>query len=149
MCVLICEKPFPRRVKHPPHSPVPIASLNTMQTTESINRMKQATADACTTAARASKTAAERCVTYARQNPMKVLLGAVSVGVLIAWGLQRRTTWQERAFTLPIKKMSNWASSAAERAGESLHDYSDRALEMAGDAAHAVQKSARGLRFWS
>ena len=120
-----------------------------MQTTETLTRVKQATADACTTAARASKTAADRCVAYTRQHPFKVLLGAVSVGALIAWGLHRRTSWHERAFTLPIKRMSNWASSAAERAGESLHDYSDRALELAGDAAHAVQKSARGLRFWS
>ena len=149
MCVFICEKPFPLCAKHPPHSPVPIASLNTMQTTESINRVTQATADACRTAARASKTAAERCVTYVRQNPMKVLLGAVTVGVLVGLGLQRRTTWQERNFQLPIKKMRNWVTSTAERAGESLHDYSDRAMEMAGDAAHAVQKSARGLRFWS
>ena len=149
MSVFNCENPRRSSVKHTLHSTVPIASLNTMQTTESIKRVTQATADACTSAARASKTAAERCVAYTRQNPMKVLLGAVAVGVLVAWGLQRRTTWQDRTFHLPIKKMKNWVSSTAERAGESLHDYSDRAMELAGDAAHAVQKSARGLRFWS
>lgn len=124
--------------------------MNTMQTTESIKRVTQATADACTTAARASRNVAERCVNYTRRNPMKVLLGAVSVGVLVAWALQRRsTTWQDRTFTLPIKKMRNWVSATAERAGDTLHDYRDRAAEVAEDAVHAVQKSARGLRFWS
>ena len=124
--------------------------LETMQTTESFKRVSQATADAYTTAAQASRSAAERCVNYTRRNPMKVLLGAVSVGVLVAWALHRRgDTWQDRTFTLPIKRMKNWASSAAERAGDVIHDYSDRATEMAGDAMHAVQKSARGLRFWS
>jgi hypothetical protein len=121
-----------------------------MQTTESIKRVTQATADACTTAARASRSAAEQCVNYTRRNPMKVLLGAVSVGVLVAWALQRRSsTWQDRTFTLPIKRMRNWVSTAAEQAGDAIHDYSDRAAEVAGDAMHAVQKSARGLRFWS
>jgi hypothetical protein len=150
VCVCIWQKTPGVRVKHPLASPVPIASLNTMQTTESIKRVTQATADACTTAARASRTAADQAVNYTRRNPMKVLLGAVGAGVLIAWALHRRNaSWQDRTFNLPIKKMRNWVSSTAERAGESLHDYSDRAAELADDAMTAVRKSARGLRFWS
>jgi ElaB/YqjD/DUF883 family membrane-anchored ribosome-binding protein len=129
----------------------------TMQTTETFQRAKQATADAYTTAARASRTALQRGVDYVRQNPVKVMLGAVGAGVLIALAIQRReSSWQDRAFRLPIKKMKGWASSAAEqageayeRAGELYEDYRDRATEVAGDAMKAVQKSARGLRFWS
>jgi hypothetical protein len=121
-----------------------------MQTTESIKRVTQATAEACTSAARASRNVAERGVAYVRRNPVKVLLGAVTAGVLIAWALQRRgSTWQERNFTLPIKKMKNWVSATADRAGETLHDYGDRAAEVAGDAMQAVKKSAREFRFWS
>ena len=124
--------------------------FDTMQTTESIKRVTQATAEACTSAARASRNAAERGVAYVRRNPVKVLLGAVTAGVLIAWALQRRgSTWQDRAFKLPIKKMKNWVSTTAGRAGETLHDYSDRAAEAAGDAMQAVKKSAREFRFWS
>jgi ElaB/YqjD/DUF883 family membrane-anchored ribosome-binding protein len=132
-----------------------------MQTTESIKRVTQATAEACTSAARASRDVVERGVSYTRRNPMKVLLGAVAVGALVAYALHRRqTSWQERSFTLPINRMRNWMSATAERAGDTLHDYRDRAAdraadlreratEIAGDAMHAVRKSARGLRFWS
>ena len=132
-----------------------------MQTTESIKRVTQATADACNSAARASRSAVERGVNYTRRNPMKVLLGAVAVGALVAYAVTRRqTSWQDRTFTLPIKKMRNWVSATAERAGDSLHDYRDRAAEhatdirerateLAGDAMQAVRKSTRGLRFWS
>ena len=150
MCVLICEKPPPLSGKASTAFSGPDPLNETMQTTESIKRVTQATAEACTTAARASRSAAERCVNYTRRNPMKVLLGAVAVGVLAAWALQRRNpTWHQRTFTLPIKKMKSWMSSTAERAGETLHDYSGRAAEMAGDAMQAARKSARGLRFWS
>ena len=129
----------------------------TMQTTESIKRVTQATAEACTSAARASRSAVERGVNYTRRNPMKVLIGAVAVGALVGYALYRRqTTWSERTFTLPIKRMRGWMSSTAERAGDTLHDYRDRAAdlgeratEMAGDAVQAIRKSARGLRFWS
>ncbi len=133
----------------------------TMQTTESIKRVTQATAEACTSAARASRSAVERGVNYTRRNPMKVLLGAVAVGALVGYALYRRqTTWQDRTFTLPIKRMRNWMSDTAERAGDTLHDYRDRAAdraaeireratELAGDAVQAVRKSARGMRFWS
>ena len=135
--------------------------LETMQTTESIKRVTQATAEACTSAARASRSAVERGVNYTRRNPMKVLLGAVAVGALVGFALYRRqTSWQDRTFTLPIKRMRNWMSATAERAGDTFHDYRDlaadraadireRATELAGDAVHAVRKSARGLRFWS
>jgi hypothetical protein len=92
----------------------------------------------------------ERGVAYTRRNPMKVLLGAAAAGVLIAWALHRRSSsWQDRAFTLPIKRMKDWVSDTADRAGETFGEYRDRASEMAGDAVAAVQKSARGLRFWS
>lgn len=118
-----------------------------MQTTESIKRVTQATAEACTTAARAGRTAVEQGATYVRRNPVKVLVGALTVGVLVAWALHRRE--DERTYGVPVRRIKNWMSSAAERTGETLHDYRDRAADLAGDAMHAVQKSARGLRFWS
>lgn len=121
-----------------------------MQTTETFQRVKQATADACVTAARTSRDAVGRGVGYVRRNPIKVLLGAVAVGALVAWAVHsRRTTWQERTFSLPVKKLRLWAGSAAERAGDTLEDYKDRALEVAGDAVGAMQKGASKLRFWS
>ena len=124
--------------------------MNTMQTTESIKRVSQATADACSTAARASRDVMDRGVGYVRRNPIKVLLGAVAVGALVAIALQRRQSpWQDRAFTLPVKRMKNWMHAAAERAGETYEDYKERATEAAGDALESVQKTARGFRFWS
>lgn len=132
-----------------------------MQTTESIKRVTHATAEACSSAARVSRNAVERGVNYTRRNPIKVLLGAVAVGALVAYAVTRRqSSWQDRTFTLPIKKMRNWVSATAERAGDTLHDYRDRAAEhatdirerateLAGDAMQAVRKSAHGLRFWS
>jgi hypothetical protein len=118
-----------------------------MQTTESLKRVGQVTADACTTAARASRDVVGRGVQYVRRNPMKVLVGALATGVLIAWALQHRQ--QERTFTLPVKKLKNWMVSTAERTGDALHDYKDKAADLADDALTAVRKSARGLRFWS
>lgn len=132
-----------------------------MQTTESIKKVTQATADACTSAARASRDVVGRGVSYTRRNPMKVILGAVAVGALVAYALHRRqSSWQDRSFTLPMKRMRNWMSATAERAGDTLHDYRDRAVdraadlrdratELAGGAVQAVRKSAHGLRFWS
>ena len=121
-----------------------------MQTTESIKRVSQATADACSTAAHASRDLMERGVGYVRRNPIKVLLGAVAVGALVAIALQRRqSSWQDRVFTLPVKRMKNWMHAAAERAGETYDDYKERATEAAGDALETVQKTARGFRFWS
>ena len=131
-----------------------------MQTTENISmtrRVSRATAEACSTAARASRNAVNRGVSYVRRNPVKVILGAVGVGVLIALALHRReATWRERAFTLPVKKLKNLmssatdlASSATARTGEMLGACTERTSELAGDAMTAVKKTARGLRFWS
>jgi ElaB/YqjD/DUF883 family membrane-anchored ribosome-binding protein len=121
-----------------------------MQTTESLKRASRVTADACTSAAKASRDAMERGVGYVRRNPIKVLIGAVAVGALVAMAWQRRqTNWQDRTFRLPVKRMKNWMHAAAERAGETYEDYKARATEAAGDAMQSVQKTARGFRFWS
>ena len=121
-----------------------------MQTTESIKKVTQATADACTSAARTtarvSRETVERGADYTRRNPVKVLFGALAVGVLIGLALQRREeTWQERAISNPLKKVKGWAQTA----GETLQDYRERATEAAGEAVAVARKTARGLRFWS
>jgi hypothetical protein len=122
-----------------------------MQTTESIKKVTQATADACTSAARTTarvgRESVERGLDYTRRNPIKVLFGALTVGVLVGLALQRReATWQERAFSGPtMKKVKGWAQTA----GETLQDYRERATEVAGDALETARKTARGLRFWS
>lgn len=121
-----------------------------MQTTESIKKVSQATADACTSAARTtarvSRETMDRGVEYTRQNPVKVLLGALAVGVLVGLALQRRElTWRERTVDGPMKKVKDWAHTA----GETFQDYRERATEVAGEAMQAARKSARGLRFWS
>lgn len=121
-----------------------------MQTTESIKKVTQATTEACTSAARTTarvgRESMERSLEYTRRNPLKVLLGALTVGVLVGIALQRReASWHERALGGSMKKVKGWAQTA----GETLQDYRERATEAAGDALETARKTARGLRFWS
>jgi hypothetical protein len=61
-----------------------------MRTTQTLQKVGRVAADACSTAAQASRQAVSRGVRYLGQNPVRTIVGAVALGLLAAWAFRRR-----------------------------------------------------------
>jgi hypothetical protein len=56
-----------------------------------LEKVRHAAVDACTTAASASRHAVMQSVRFLGRNPVPTICGAVALGALAAWALRHRT----------------------------------------------------------
>jgi hypothetical protein len=119
-----------------------------MQTNHTLEQVRQAASEACTTAVGASREAVARTSRFVRKNPVGTIAGAVAVGFIIAWALHRRPTWAERNFLDPARRVGGWFRTAADHAADAYHEGRERFSEGAEAAVDAGTKVVRKFRFW-